>query len=114
MIEALRNAFRLPDLRNKLLYTLLILVIYQFAAHVPVPGVNRDALQALFNGEGAGLVNVLNLLSGGAVQNFSVIANGVYPFITAQIIIQLLTPIIPALEAISREPGGQEKMTQYT
>ncbi len=114
MIEALRNAFRLPDLRNKLLYTLLILVIYQFAAHVPVPGVNRDALQALFNSEGAGLVNVLNMLSGGAVQNFSVIANGVYPFITAQIIIQLLTPIIPALEAISREPGGQEKMTQYT
>jgi preprotein translocase subunit SecY len=101
-------------LRNKLLYTLLILVIYQFAAHVPVPGVNRDALQALFNSEGAGLVNVLNMLSGGAVQNFSVIANGVYPFITAQIIIQLLTPIIPQLEAISREPGGQEKMTQYT
>ncbi len=114
MIEALRNSFRLPDLRNKLLYTLLILVIYQFAAHVPVPGVNRAALQALFNSEGAGLVNVLNLLSGGAVQNFSVIANGVYPFITAQIIIQLLTPIIPQLEAIQREPGGQDRLNRYT
>lgn len=114
MIEALKNAFRLPDLRNKLLYTLLILVVYQFAAHVPVPGVNRDALQALFNSEGAGLVNVLNLLSGGAVSNFSVMANGVYPFITAQIIIQLLTPIIPQLEEIQREPGGQEKLNQYT
>ncbi len=98
MIEALRNSFRLPDLRNKLLYTLLILVIYQFAAHVPVPGVNREALQSLFNSEGAGLVNVLNLLSGGAVSNFSVIANGVYPYITASIILQLLTPIIPQLE----------------
>ncbi len=114
MIEALKNAFRLPDLRNKLLYTLLILVVYQFAAHVPVPGVNRDALQALFNSEGAGLVNVLNLLSGGAVSNFSVMANGVYPFITAQIIIQLLTPIIPQLEEIQREPGGREKLNQYT
>lgn len=115
MIEALKNSFRLPDLRNKLLYTLLILMVYQFAAHVPVPGVNRSALQALFSGEGAGLVNVLNLLSGGAVSNFSVMASGVYPFITASIIIQLLTPIIPQLEAIAREPGGAEKLNgQYT
>ncbi|GAB4575867.1 MAG: preprotein translocase subunit SecY [Anaerolineae bacterium] len=115
MIEALRNSFRLPDLRNKMLITVLILVVYQFAAHVPVPGVNREALQALFNSEGAGLVNVLNLLSGGAVSNFSVMANGVYPFITASIIIQLLTPIIPQLEAIAREPGGAEKLNgQYT
>jgi preprotein translocase subunit SecY len=115
MIDALRNSFRLPDLRNKLLYTLLILMIYQFAAHVPVPGVNRDALTNLFNSPGAGLVNVMNLLSGGAVSNFSVIANGVYPFITAQIILQLLTPIIPQLEALSREPGGAEKINgQYT
>ncbi len=115
MIDALKNAFRLPDLRNKLLYTLLILMIYQFATHVPVPGVNRDALGALFNSEGAGLINVLNLLSGGAVSNFSVMANGVYPFITASIIIQLLTPIIPRLEAIAREPGGAEKLNgQYT
>ncbi|MBN2472107.1 MAG: preprotein translocase subunit SecY [Anaerolineae bacterium] len=115
MIEALKNSFRLPDLRNKLLYTLLILVVYQFAAHVPVPGVNREALTSLFNSEGAGLVNVLNMLSGGAVSNFSVMANGVYPFITASIIIQLLTPIIPQLEAIAREPGGAEKLNgQYT
>lgn len=114
MIEALRNSFRLPDLRNKLLYTLLILVIYQFAAHVPVPGVNREALQALFEGQGGGFVEVLNLLSGGAVSNFSVIANGVYPFITASIIINLLTPIIPQLEAIAREPGGTDRLNQYT
>ncbi|MBN1967057.1 MAG: preprotein translocase subunit SecY [Anaerolineae bacterium] len=114
MIEALRNSLRLPDLRNKLLYTLLIIMVYQFAAHVPVPGVNRDALQALFGGEGAGFLQVLNLLSGGAVSNFSVIANGVYPYITASIILTLLTPIIPQLEAISREPGGQDKINQYT
>ena len=115
MIEALRNSLRLPDLRNKLLYTLLILLIYQFAAHVPVPGVNKAALDSVFSSSGAGFVNVLNLLSGGAISNFSVIANGVYPFITAQIILQLLTPIIPRLEALSREPGGAEKINgQYT
>jgi len=115
MIEALRNSLRLPDLRNKLLYTLLILLIYQFAAHVPVPGVNKAALDSVFSSQGAGFVNVLNLLSGGAISNFSVIANGVYPFITAQIILQLLTPIIPQLEALSREPGGAEKINgQYT
>jgi len=114
MIEALGNAFRLPDLRNKILITGLILVIYQFAAHVPVVGVDREALTRLLQGNAGGLVGVLNLLSGGAVQNFSVIANGVYPYITASIIIQLLVPIIPQLEQIQREPGGKEKLETYT
>jgi preprotein translocase subunit SecY len=114
MIEALRNAFRLPDLRRKMLYTLLILIIYQFAAHVTVPGVNRSALDTLFKQDNAGFLSVLNLLSGGAVSNFSVIANGVYPYITASIILQLLVPIIPQLEAIQKEPGGQDKINRYT
>jgi preprotein translocase subunit SecY len=114
MIEALRNAIRLPDLRRKMLYTLLILIIYQFAAHVTVPGVDRSALDTLFKQDQAGFLSVLNLLSGGAVQNFSVIANGVYPYITASIILQLLVPIIPQLEAIQKEPGGQEKINRYT
>jgi preprotein translocase subunit SecY len=113
-IEALRNAWRLPDVRNKLLFTGLILVIYQFAAHVPVIGVDRAALQNLLAGQAGGIVGVLNLLSGGAVKNFSVIAMGVYPYITASIIFQLLTPIIPSLEALQREPGGQEKIQRYT
>ncbi len=114
MIEALQNAFRLPDLRRKMLYTALILVVYQFAAHVTVPGVDRAVLDRLFNGDESGFLSVLNLLSGGAVSNFSVIANGVYPYITASIILQLLVPIIPALEQISKEPGGREKINQYT
>ncbi|MBC7811689.1 MAG: preprotein translocase subunit SecY [Burkholderiales bacterium] len=114
MLDALRNAYRLPDLRNKLLITGLILVVYQFAAHVPVVGVDRQALAALLEGQSGGLVGVLNLLSGGAVRNFSVIANGVYPYITASIIFQLLVPIIPQLEAIQREPGGQERIQRYT
>lgn len=114
MIEALRNALRLPDVRNKLLITALILVIYQFAAHVPVIGVDRNALQSLLSSQQGGFIDVLNLLSGGGVRNFSVIANGVYPYITAQIIFQLLVPIIPALERLQREPGGQDKLNQYT
>jgi preprotein translocase subunit SecY len=114
MLESLRNALRLPDLRRKLLYTLFILLVYQFAAHVPVPGVNRAALDSLLNGSGAGFIGILNLLSGGAVSQFSVLANGVYPYITAQIILQLLMGVIPQLEAIAKEPGGQDKINQYT
>jgi preprotein translocase subunit SecY len=114
MFEAFRNAWHLPDLRNKLLITGLILVIYQFGAHVPVIGVDRTALEALFSSQAGGLVGTLNLLSGGAVRNFSVMAMGVYPYITASIIFNLLTPLIPRLEAIQREPGGQERIQRYT
>ncbi len=114
MIEGLRNAFRLPDLRNKLFFTGLILIIYQFAAHVPVVGVDRTALSALIEGQSGGIIGVLNLLSGGAVSNFSVIANGVYPYITANIIITVLTPVIPRLEELSKEPGGRETIERYT
>jgi preprotein translocase subunit SecY len=114
MIEALRNAFRLPDLRNKLLITGLILVIYQFCTHVPVVGVDRVALRQLIEGQAGGLIGVLNLLSGGGLLNFSVIANGVYPYITASIILQVLIPVIPRLEQLQKEPGGREKIETYT
>ena len=116
MIRALRNAWNLPDVRNKLLITGLIILVYQFATHVPVVGVDRNALQLLLDpsATGAGIIGVLNLLSGGAVANFSVIANGVYPYITASIIFQLLIPIVPSLQQIQREPGGQEKIQRYT
>ncbi|MCU0495826.1 MAG: preprotein translocase subunit SecY [Anaerolineae bacterium] len=116
MIGALRNAFRLPDIRNKLLITGFILLIYQFAAHVPVVGVSREALAQLLNPAtpGANFIQILNLLSGGAVANFSVLANGVYPYITASIIFQLLVPVIPRLQEIQREPGGQERIQRWT
>ncbi len=116
MLQAFRNIWRLPDVRNKLLITGLILLVYQFAAHVPVVGVDGDAIRQLLQPgqQGAGLINVLNLLSGGAVRNFSVIANGVYPYITASIILQLLTPIIPRLNELQKEPGGRDQITRYT
>ena len=117
MIQALRNAFVLPDLRRKLFYTLLILVIYRLASHVPVPGVDQEALKQVLAGTGGAsqLFNLLDLLSGGAVANFSVMANGVYPYITAQIILQLLIPIFPALQRIAEEgEAGQRKINQWT
>jgi preprotein translocase subunit SecY len=113
MLDAVRNAFRLPDLRRRILITLGILVIYRFLSHVPVPGVNREALAQLFQSNQ--LLGILNLLSGGALSNFSVMAMGVYPYITASIIIQLLIPIIPQLEALQKEgDAGRKKLNQYT
>jgi len=113
MIQAVRSAFALPDLRKKILYTFLILAIYRLFAHVPVPGVNSAALQQLF--ESNQLLGLLDLLSGGAMANFSVMAMGVYPYITASIIIQLLQPIIPALEKLAQEgEQGRTKLNQYT
>ena len=88
MIDALRNAFRLPDLRKRILFTLGILVVFRLAAHVPVPGVDAAGLRQLFRSNQ--LLGLLNLLSGGAMENFSVVAMGVYPYITATIIFQLV------------------------
>ena len=103
------------DIRNKLLITLLLLVIYRFAANVPVPGVDRTMFQTVLAQGGAGtdFVNLLDLLSGGAVSNFSILAMGVYPYITAQIILQLLMPIIPALERKMKDEG-QKWMERWT
>jgi preprotein translocase subunit SecY len=113
MIQAVRSAFALPDLRKKILYTFLILAIYRLFAHVPVPGVNSAALSEVFQSNQ--LLGMLDLLSGGAMASFSVMAMGVYPYITASIIIQLLTPIIPALEALQKEgEQGRSKLNRYT
>jgi preprotein translocase subunit SecY len=113
MIQAVRNAFALPDLRKKILYTFLILAIYRLAAHVPVPGVNTAGLRQLF--ESNQLLGLLDLLSGGAMATFSVMAMGVYPYITASIILQLLQPIIPSLQRLQEEgEQGRNKLNQYT
>jgi preprotein translocase subunit SecY len=113
MLTAVRNAMRLPDLRNKILITLGILAIYRLAAAVPVPGVNQSVLQQLFSDNA--LLGFLNLMSGGALENFSIMAMGVYPYITASIIMQLLQPIIPQLEALAKEgEQGRRKMNAYT
>ncbi len=116
--SAWRFLWTAHDLRNRLLITLLLLLIYRLASHVPVPGVDRAALAEIFarGGAGAGLFTLLDLLSGGTVSNFSVLAMGVYPYITAQIILQLLIPIIPALQRRMEEDPrqGREWMERWT
>lgn len=113
MLQALLNAFRIPDLRQKLLFTLGLLVIFRFIAHVPMPGVNIAALERLF--ESNQFIGFLNLFSGGALASFSIAAMGVYPYITASIIMQLLVPVIPRLTEISKEgESGRNKINQMT
>ncbi|MGD8584642.1 MAG: preprotein translocase subunit SecY, partial [Chloroflexota bacterium] len=117
MIDSMRAALALPDLRRRILFTVLILVIYRLLSNLPVPGVNLGAwLTFVQSGQASGgLLGVLNLLSGGAVRNFSVMAMGVYPYITASIIMQLLTPIIPQLEELQAEgESGRNKINRIT
>jgi preprotein translocase subunit SecY len=112
MLQGVANAFKLPDLRRKLLITFLLLVVYRLAAHVPLPNINRDVLQRI--AQESQLLNLLDILSGGAMTNFSVMMMGVSPFITATIIFQLLTPVIPALEELQRQgESGRNKLNRY-
>ncbi len=116
--SAWRYLWKSEDIRKKLLITLLILIIYRLAANIPVPGINHTVLNSLAQAQGAAgnLFNLLDLLSGGTVSHFSILAMGVYPYITAQIIIQLLIPIIPALERKMKENPreGQSWMERWT
>lgn len=113
LIQAMKDMFMLPDLRRKLLFTFAILVVFRFVAHVPLPGIDVEALRELF--EGNQLFGMLDLFSGGAMRRFSVAAMGVYPYITSSIIMQLLVPVIPNLQALSREgEAGQRKINRIT
>jgi preprotein translocase subunit SecY len=113
LLQAMIDAFSLPDLRRRILTTVIILVIFRFVAHVPLPGVNTGALQELF--ESNALLGMLDLFSGGAMKQFSVAAMGVYPYITASIIMILLVPTIPRLQALSQEgEAGRNKINLIT
>ncbi|HKG55964.1 MAG TPA: preprotein translocase subunit SecY [Candidatus Limnocylindrales bacterium] len=113
MFESLLNAFRAPDIRRRILFVLGILVVFRFLAHVPVPGVDKAQLQSFFQGNP--LFGLLDLFSGGGLSNFSVVGLGVNPYINASIIMQLMTGVIPSLQALSREGEyGRNKINQYT
>lgn len=113
MWQKLAQLWRVKDLRNKLIYVLWILVVFRVAAHIPIPGVDHEALKNLFSSNQ--LLGLLNIFSGGALKNFSIIMLGVGPYITASIIMQLLTMIIPRLEEISKEgEAGQERINRWT
>jgi len=116
MFEALANAFRVPDLRKKILFTIAIIALYRVGSHIPVPGVSRtmiDALGAATSSSSA--LGLLNLFSGGAMQNFAIFSLGIMPYITSSIIMQLMQAVIPQLEKWSKEgETGQRKITQIT
>ena len=115
MLDAVRNAFRLPDLRQKLLITFALICLYRLAANIPLPGVDQAALAQMFSQNDNILLNLLNFFSGGGLARMGVMALGVYPYITASIILQLLIPIIPALEELSKEgESGRARINQYT
>jgi preprotein translocase subunit SecY len=116
--SAWRYLWKSEDIRKKLLITLALLIIYRLAANIPVPGIDRAVIRSLVQGgnPASGLLGLLDLLSGGTMSNFSILAMGVYPYITAQIILQLLIPIIPALEARMKDDprAGQQWMERWT
>jgi preprotein translocase subunit SecY len=113
LIQSMIDAFTLPDLRRRLLLTLGILVVFRFVAHVPVPGVDQTKLNQMF--KDVPLLGMLDLFSGGAMRQFSVAAMGVYPYITASIIMQLLVPVIPRLQAIAQEgEAGRNRINMIT
>jgi preprotein translocase subunit SecY len=113
VFDSLLNAFRAPDIRRRLLYVLGILVIFRFLAHVPVPGVDQTQLSQYLQNNA--LFGVLDLLSGGGLSSFSVVALGVNPYINASIIMQLMSGVIPSLQALQREGEyGRNKINQYT
>jgi preprotein translocase subunit SecY len=116
MIEALANAFRIPDLRRKILFTLGMIALYRLGAHIPVPGVTSKMLETLAsNVNSSGALGLLNLFAGGALEKFAIFSLGIMPYITSSIIMQLLQAVIPTLEKWAKEgESGQRKITQIT
>jgi len=113
LIQAMLDAFRLPDLRRRILIMLGLIIISRFVAHVPLPNVNNAALSSYFSGNA--LLGMLDMFSGGAMRNFSVAAMGVYPYITSTIILQLMQPVIPALQNMAQEgEAGRDKMNRIS
>lgn len=115
MLDALKNALRIGDLRRKILYTMGLLVVFRIGSFVPVPGVDAVLLADQLGVEGGNIFGFLNLFSGGALGRFTIFALGVQPYITASIIMQLLTVVIPKLEELAKEGGeGRKKIQEYT
>jgi len=111
----LARSGKFGDLRRRLVFLLLALLVYRIGAHIPVPGINPDQLAQLFKGQQGGILNLFNMFSGGELSRFTLFALGIMPYISASIIMQLMGYVIPTLEALRKEgEGGRRKITQYT
>jgi preprotein translocase subunit SecY len=114
-IEAVKNMFRIEDLRNRVLFTLALLAVYRIGAHIPIPGINTSVLDQLFNQAAGSVLGIFDLFSGGNFRRMTIFALGIMPYITSSIILQLMTVVFPYLERLSKEGElGRRKITQYT
>src|SRR5919108_1787341 len=115
MFAWLANAWRVPELRRRLLFTAAILLVYRLGSWVPAPGVDSEQIENYFSGQGGTILGLLDLFSGGALSQFAVFALGIMPYVTASIILQLLTVVVPKLEQLQKEgEAGTAKINQYT
>ncbi len=110
----MRNAWKIPDLRKKILFTLMMIVVYRLGSVIPVPFINREIVEGMFSGSSAGILDFFDLMAGGAFKDFTIFALNIYPYITSSIILQLLAIAIPKLEEIFKREDGKKKMGQYT
>ena len=114
-LNAVKNLFKVEELRNRVLFTLAMLAVYRAGIHIPVPGVDQEVLKALWGQAAGNLFGVLDLFSGGNLRRISVFALGIMPYITSSIILQLMTSVYPALKKIQEEGElGRRKITQFT
>lgn len=114
MFETLKNAWKIPDLRKRMIFTLLMLIVYRLGAVIPVPGIDRSVVQSMFSGNAGGLLDFFDMMSGGAFKDFTIFALNIYPYITSSIILQLLAIAIPKLEEVFKREDGRKKMAQWT
>jgi len=114
-MSGLQSAANIPELRKRVLFTIIMLAIYRMGVQIPTPGINGEALSAFFTQNAGTLFGMFNMFSGGALKNFSIFALGIMPYISASIILQLMTVVVPQLEALKKEgEAGNRKITQYT
>ncbi|MBU2646884.1 preprotein translocase subunit SecY [bacterium] len=115
MLEVFKNIVKIEDLRNRILFTLAMLVVFRLGAHIPVPGIDSAALNEFFKANSKGLMGNIDMFSGGAFRNMTIFALGIIPYISASIIMQLLTAVFPYFERLSKEgDAGRKKITQFT
>jgi len=115
ILSSIQNIFSIPDLRKRVLFMLGLLAVYRVGAFIPTPGINHDALQQIFEQQSGTILGFLDVFTGGSLRRFSIFALGIMPYITASIILQLATVVVPFLEKLSKEGDlGRKKITQYT